>query len=169
MSLKLSVRYDSNSKPAIFTSRVADPETPVLYLMAGMIPENLVALSTQTSTFRDLIITNTLECPDEESVLTTFTQNIRSVEGLISNQTDIVYCEYAACIALAMGNMDLFKEILMRVDPTKLSPLLHTLYKTVIHKVIDSQSYRQMFKDSKEAVNQAWDHLKGTLNIIEEV
>jgi hypothetical protein len=166
MSLKLSVRYDSNSKPAIFTSKVDDPKTPVLYLMAGMIPENLVALSTQTSTFRDLVITNILECPDEESVLTTFTQNIRSVEGLISNQTDIVYCEYAASIALAMGNMDLFKEILMRVDPTKLSPLLHTLYETTIkNKVLDSQLYRQMFKDSKENLNQTWDHLKGTLNI----
>ena len=134
--------------------------------MTGMVPENLVELSTQTKSFRDLVMAYTLECADTESVLSTFTQNIRSVEGPLFNKTDMVYCEYAASLAFAMGNTDLFKEILLRVDPTKLSSFLYMLYKAIIvDNNLSSDTYIQLVKQAKDENRVLWESEKVSLNI----
>jgi len=166
MSLKLSVKYDPNSKPAMIAGPVNEPETPVIYLMSGMIPSNLALLSTQTTAFRDLLIANTLSCPDTESVLATFAQQLRCVNGTISQPLDIVYCEYAASLAFASDDMDLFKEILIRVEPTKISPFIRTLYEAaLVNKSLKSSDYVNIVKNSVYRVKDQWERDKQNLNI----
>ena len=144
----------------MFSSKVTDPESPVLYLMTGMIPENLGDISTQTSAFRDSLLGNILDCPDKEAVLATFVQFINATEKITENW-QVSYCEYAATIAYALNDIDLFKEILLRVEPKSASGLLHTLYSAVVvNKTITPESYVLVVRQSSARAKVTWESQK---------
>ena len=160
MSLKLSVRYNQNNRLPTQSDKVTDTESPVLYLMAGMIPENLGRISTQTSAFRDSLLGNILDCPDKEAVLATFVQFINATEK-ITEEWEVSYCEYAATIAYALNDIDLFKEILLRVEPKSASSMLHALYSAVVvNKTITPESYVSVVRQSSAIARVTWESQK---------
>jgi hypothetical protein len=131
-----------------------------MYLMAGMIPDNLASWSTQTSSFRDLVMAHIVSANASMDALTTFINYMRASQSLTTQQ-DIALCEYAAMLSIATDNIDLFKEILLRVPPMQATSLLKGLYQSVVvNKLISGTTYRNIIMDSATQATLQWEGAK---------
>jgi len=128
--------------------------------MAGMIPENFGDVSTQTIAFRDTVMGNIVDCPDKEAVLRTLLQQISATEKVATNW-EVAYCEYAASIALLLNEVELFKEILLRVEPTSVSSMIKTLYDSVVvNKTLTPEKYSLVIRQSASRSRATWESQK---------
>ena len=132
-----SVKYDPSSSSPRYSTLIDKPEDALPYLMAGMVPQNLYNMSTQTIAFRDYTMASIMLCSDPDSILLTLMRDIQSTPS-IDTPDSVVMCEYAASIAYAQGHMDLAKEILIRINPVYATSLTKLLYKSISNGFISS-------------------------------
>jgi hypothetical protein len=106
---------------------MADPSLVDIYLKNGMYPTNLNNLASQSHVFRDAVLASIGMSSDQSTQLQTLVTKIASTQT-IDLPEDVTMCELAATIAWIKEEEHIFKEVLLRVPPNRVTSYLHSLY-----------------------------------------
>ena len=144
---------------------MTDVSQMVLYVSSEIVPANLLELSTQTSALRDAFFVTAMRSDDTiERCLITFVKLLSSKERII-DKADITLCEYAATMAHMAGELDLAKEILMRVPPQQITSYIKTLYNAIAIRKWSSEIFKQAIANTTENALNLWRVEKNALGI----
>jgi hypothetical protein len=133
------------------------------YLQGGLMPANLLDVSTQTSAHRDAVIAGIYKEGNAQFVLPTFLRELQTIETVLDPR-EITLCEYAATAAYLMGELDLVKEILMRVPGPSVTSYIKTLYQAIAIKKWGSDMFNTAIGNGSESAILQWEMVKDQYN-----
>jgi hypothetical protein len=139
-------------------------EQLVLYVSAGIMPNNLLAWSTQTSTLRDAFFVIALKSDSSHGCVKTFAQALSTVETVDSKER-LVLCEYTATMAYMSGQLNLAKEAILRVPPQHATSYIKTLYQAIALRKWTSETFNQAIANTSENALNMWVTEKTALNL----
>jgi hypothetical protein len=154
----LSAKYDPEATPA---PRAPFPENmpqTLAYLHGGLMPANLLDVSTQTSAYRDAVIASIYKEGYAPAVLPTFLRELQSTRVIIE-RFEITLCEYAASAAYLAGELELVKEILLRVPAQLVTSYIKTLYQAIALRQWNSETFKTAIGQSANHAIEQWDNV----------
>ena len=159
----LSAKYIGNV-PVQVGPKVSEPAMAVMYLEAGIIPVNLIPLSTQTKAYRDAMISMFSITNDKSAVLRVLLAELQNLPDIVVAE-QVTLCELAATIAYFMGEHDLVKEILIRVPSNMVSSYIKTLYTSIAIRGWNGEFFKSMMQEKASLVMDQWTAEKERLGI----
>lgn len=151
----LSAKYDPN---VTAVPRAPFPENmsqSLAYLHGGLMPANLLDVSTQTSTYRDAVIASIYKEGYAPAVLPTFLRELQTIENVMEG-FEITLCEYAATTAYLSGELELVKDILMRVPGPQVTSYIKTLYQAIALKQWGSEMFNTAIGNGAKSALDQW-------------
>lgn len=155
----LSAKYDPNVTKVPRAPRTENMSQTLAYLHGGLMPSDLLDASTQTTHYRDALIAGIYKEGYAPAVLPTFLRELQTIETVMEG-FEITLCEYAATTAYLAGDLDLTKEILMRVPGPSATPYIKTLYQAIAIKKWGKDMFNTAIGSGAEAALQQWEILK---------
>ncbi|CAB4121870.1 hypothetical protein UFOVP27_16 [uncultured Caudovirales phage] len=155
----LSAKYEPTVTPA---PRAPFPENMaqnLAYLHGGLLPANLLDISTQTSAYRDATIAATYKEGYAPGVLLTFLRELQTIEH-VDEKHKVTLCEYAATMAYLSGELELVKEILIRVPSQSVTSYIKTLYTALAIKGWNADAFKNAIDSSSSRAIEHWEQLK---------
>jgi hypothetical protein len=126
------------------------------YLQGGLMPANLLTDSTQTTSYRDAVIAGIYKDGCAQSVLPTFLKELQTIENVMED-FEITLCEFAATTAYLTGELDLVKDILMRVPGTSVTSYIKTLYQAIAVKKWSQDIFSMAIGNGADNAIQQWE------------
>jgi hypothetical protein len=158
----LSAKYDPQAVPVNESGNMTEINQIVLYVGSGLLPQNLLRMSTQTSALRDAFVANIARTSMVEGALATFLGKLVTIENVMTAE-EIAVCEYAATLAYMTNNIDLVKEILMRVPPKSVNSYLQTLYTAVAVRKWSSEIFNDALAEASTQSLYRWEAEKANV------
>ena len=157
----LSLKYDPQAETPGSYPAVAEMHVTIQALASNLVPES-IRENVSIKHHRDAIIGSIIKDMSEygtKEVLITLSNKLRSMADNTSDEVR-VYCEIVASLAYASGDIDLAKKALLRIEPTRASSLLKTIYSAMIDRGIDPSAFKGMLTiGADEAINE-WQRLQ---------
>jgi len=160
----LSAKYDPQAVYPQISGSIDGAEQLVLYVSAGIMPSNLLEWSTQTEALRDAFLVIALKSNSTEGCARTFIQALNTVEH-VQTKTELTLCEYAASMAYMSGQLDLAKEVIMRVPAQQASNYIKTLYQAIGLRKWTSETFNQAIANTTDNAINMWNVEKESLNL----
>jgi len=160
----LSAKYDPQAVNPQMGGSIDVAEQLVLYVSAGIMPSNLLEWSTQTVALRDAFLVIALKSNSTEGCARTFIQALNTVE-YVQTKTELTLCEYAASMAYMSGQLDLAKEVIMRVPAQQASNYIKTLYQAIGLRKWTSETFNQAIANTSDNAINMWNVEKESLNL----
>jgi hypothetical protein len=155
----LSAKFDPNVTQVPRVSHTENIAQAVAYLSGGLLPADLLDASTQTFVYRDALIARIYKEGYAEAVLPTFLRELQTI-NLVGEPYEISLCEYAATAAYLAGELDLTKEILMRVPASLVTSYINTLYKAIAIKKWGKDMFNTAIGNGADNALQQWEMLQ---------
>jgi hypothetical protein len=157
----LSLSYDPTQTAPVFPVTVDEPMDGVSYLTASAVPQNLIDKLSTDETFRDVFIGTMIDqnAVSNENVLRTLIQMLQCEPSNESPRARVL-CEVLAGLSFAWGEKELAKRALLRLDPTKASRYLQTVYTALVERNMDSDAFRSMILVTLPQAINDWDRAK---------
>jgi hypothetical protein len=157
----LSLKYDPQAEAPGSYPFVTDMTLTIQALANDQVPDSLRE-NVSIKHHRDAIIGSVMKDMSDhgiKAVLNTLSNKLRSMADNTSDEVR-VYCEIVASIAYASGDTELAKKALLRIEPTRATSLLKTIYSAMIERGIDSSAFKGMLEiGAEEAINE-WKRLQ---------
>lgn len=156
----LSTKYDPTEISPMLITIFDGVQEAVSYLNKGVLPTDVLRLSTQTPHFRDAVMIIMYHEANIENILpNVFLKQLRTIES-VSTPEQITLCEFAATAAYLSGRLDIVKECILRVPPEKITSYIKTLYTAVAIKQWQGRDFRNaLTMDAKDCIDR-WEKVK---------
>jgi hypothetical protein len=128
-----SAKFDPNVTKVPRVPHTENMSQTLAYLHGGLMPADMLDASTQTTHYRDAVIAGIYKEGYAPAVLPTFLRELQTIENVMED-FEITLCEYAATAAYLAGELELTKEILMRVPGPSVTSYIKTLYQAIAIK-----------------------------------
>jgi hypothetical protein len=126
------------------------------YLHGGLIPADMLDASTQTTHYRDAVIAGIYKEGYAPAVLPTFLRELQTIENVMED-FEITLCEFAATAAYLSGELELTKEILMRVPGASATSYIKTLYQAIAIKKWGKDMFNTAIGNGADNAIQQWE------------
>lgn len=156
----LSAKFDPDVTKVPRAPHTENIAQTVAYLQGGLLPADMLDASTQTIAYRDAVIAKVYKEGYAETVLPTFLRELQTI-NLIGESHEITLCEYAATMSYLSGELELTKEILMRVPASLVTSYIKTLYQAIAIKKWSSDIFNTAIGNGADNAIQQWDMLQG--------
>jgi hypothetical protein len=131
------------------------------YLQGGLLPADFLEASTQTTAYRDAVIARIYKEGYAQAVLPTFLTELQTI-NLVGESYEVTICEYAATAAYLAGELDLVKEILMRVPSSLATSYIVTLYQAIALKKWSSDIFNTAIGNGADNAIHQWEMVQQT-------
>ena len=162
--LNLSAKYDpSASQISEVTERsnLMNPDMCLAYISGHIgIPGCFLPLSTQTHTYRDAVIALMYKQGSSERVLIELNKKLQTL-SVVSTSDEVTLCEYVATAAYLCNEMDLVKEVLLRVPPTMVTTYVQTLYQAIALKQWSGEVFQTVISQGADRSLEQWGLVEG--------
>ena len=162
--LNLSVRYDVLKSPVTIGSKIKEPGEASMYLMAGMLPENVGNLCANTNSFRDALVYQVIMAGDPMTALSTLVNRLNNLQ-IVDNKEDVGICEAVATLAFVLGDMELTKETIIRIPPFLATDYIATVYQAFARYSWDSERFKGLILNTGKSALESWDAEKVMVTI----
>lgn len=152
----LSAKFDPNTTQVPRVPHTENISQTVGYLQGGLLPADFLEASTQTMAYRDAVIARIYKEGYAQAVLPTFLRELRTI-NLVGESYEISLCEYAATAAYLAGELELTKEILMRVPASLATSYIKTLYQAIAIKKWSSDIFNTAISNGADNALQQWE------------
>ena len=157
----LSAKYDPSIDKVPRVPHTENISQTVGYLQGGLMPADFLDASTQTITYRDAVIARVYKDGYAQAVLPTFLKELQTIE-IVMSPFEITLCEYAATAAYLSGELDLVKEILMRVPGSEATSYIKTLYQAIALKKWSSDIFNTAIGNGADNAIHQWEMVQQT-------
>ena len=155
----LSAKYDPSISKVPRVPHTENISQTVGYLQGGLLPADFLEASTQTTAYRDAVIARIYKEGYAQAVLPTFLTELQTI-NLVGESYEVTICEYAATAAYLAGELDLVKEILMRVPSSLATSYIVTLYQAIALKKWSSDIFNTAIGNGADNALQQWEMLQ---------
>ena len=155
----LSAKYDPSINKVPRVPHTENISQTVGYLQGGLLPADFLEASTQTMAYRDAVIARIYKEGYAQAVLPTFLTELQTI-NLVGESYEVTICEYAATAAYLAGELDLVKEILMRVPSSLATSYIVTLYQAIALKKWSSDIFNTAIGNGADNALQQWEMLQ---------
>ena len=155
----LSAKYDPSRDKVPRVPHTENISQTVGYLQGGLLPADFLEASTQTTAYRDAVIARIYKEGYAQAVLPTFLTELQTI-NLVGEPYEISLCEYAATAAYLAGELDLVKEILMRVPSSLATSYIVTLYQAIAIKNWGQEVFSMAIGNGVDNALQQWELLQ---------
>ena len=131
MTLKMSVRYDHKALKPNRYGATYDPESTIIVLVSGRMPNNLLKVTCQSAPFRDIVIGRALLLDEPNIILEVLGHELATIQD-INSAEDVALIEYMAGISGSLGEIGIFKDVLLRIEPKKVTPFIKSMYSAIL-------------------------------------
>ena len=159
----LSAKYDPSITQVPRVPITESMSQTLAYLHGGLMPANLLDVSTQTSAYRDAVIAGIYKEGYAPAVLPTFLRELQTIENVMEG-FEVTLCEYAATAAYLEGDLELVKEVLMRVPGPSVTSYIKTLYQALAIKKWGKDMFNTAIGNSAQNAIQHWEMVKDQYN-----
>ena len=160
----LSATYDPSQQAPAVGPTMYDPDQIVMYVSSGIIPSNLFESSTQSSALRDAVFVTMVRHKNAPECLIAFMKQLKSMQD-IDHVNKVLVCEFAATAAYVCGELNLTKEILMRVPPHQVTSYIKTLYHAIALRQWDSQAFTKALSNTTDSALNLWRSERQSLGV----
>jgi predicted membrane-bound spermidine synthase len=119
-------------------------------------PADMLDASTQTTHYRDAIIAGIYKEGYAPAVLPTFLRELQTIQNVMED-FEITLCEFAATAAYLSGELELTKEILMRVPGPSVTSYINTLYQAIAIKKWGKDMFNTAIGNGADNAIQQWE------------
>jgi hypothetical protein len=151
----LSAKFDPDVTKVPRAPHTENMSQTLAYLHGGLMPADMLDASTQTTSYRDAIIAGIYKEGYAPAVLPTFLRELQTIEHVMED-FEITLCEFAATAAYLSGELDLTKEILMRVPGPQATSYIKTLYQAIAIKKWGSDMFKTAIGNGADNAIQQW-------------
>lgn len=155
----LSLSYDpTQTPPGLYPVDVSNPQEGASYVDAGAIPANLIERLSTDENFRDVFIGTLIDKNEKmnKELIASFILLLQSHPSNESNEARAL-CEVVAGLSFAWGDKELAKRALLRLNPTKASRYLKTVYTALVERNMEPDAFRQMVLVTLPQAINNWD------------
>lgn len=154
--LNLSAKYDPNAPKPPRGGPIKSTQEAILYLSNDMMPRNLWELSTQTTSFKDAMLGAMSTSANKAACLPIILAELSTIDSVLPGE-GVVICEFAATIAFMIGELELVKEILLRVPPQYATSYTKTLYTALALKKWSGDQFTMALSNSSSTAQTMWE------------
>jgi hypothetical protein len=155
----LSAKFDPNITKVPKVPHTENMAQTIAYIQGGLMPADMLEASTQTTAYRDAVIAGIYKEGYAPAALTTFLRELQTVENVMEG-FEITLCEYAATTAYLSGELELTKEILMRVPGPSVTSYIVTLYQAIALKNWGQEVFSMAIGNGVDNALQQWELLQ---------
>ena len=160
--LNLSAKYDPSASlisEVTDRSNLMNPDLCIAYISSHTgIPGCFLPLSTQTTAYRDAVIASMYKQGLSETVLIELNTKLQTL-SVVSTPDEVTLCEYVATAAYLCNEMDLVKEVLLRVPPTMVTTYVQTLYQAIALKQWSVEVFQIAISTGADQSIQQWEQV----------
>jgi len=152
-----SIKYDPTASTPGYYPDDKDVSTTIQALAANLIPESLLKYSSNKS-HRDAVIASGMTSLSDhgiKSIVDTLSAKLRSMADNSSDEVRI-YCELLAAFSYASGDVETAKLAMLRLDPSKATGLLKTVYSAMIERGIQPGAFKTMLEVNASTALNDW-------------